>query len=221
VPVRVNCPHCRTPCLVAEEHLGVPVQCGRCARTFTTAPAVAAAPRIALDVGAATAPGRVRDRNEACFLVQKLSWCNLDDRHELAVLAIANGPAISKIGAALMPLLNNVLNGTAKDIAASGKDIGSTATVIVVQDGEVSQVNAGDGRIYHQRAGRLTPVMRPLKLAAGDWLLVSQEDLEAFVLQTEIGKSTCSAVEVAQQLAERSPHHSGSDRRTVIAVRCY
>jgi serine/threonine protein phosphatase PrpC len=141
VPVRVSCPHCRTPCLVADRHLGVPVQCGRCSRSFTTRadPAPSPPPQeedrvrgqatlpIRLDLGAATSPGRVRDRNEDSLLLQYLAYCNLDVWHELAVLVVADGMGgaaagekasglvIRSIGTALTPLLTQILNDANMD----------------------------------------------------------------------------------------------------------
>lgn len=136
MPVRVHCPHCRTPCVVAERHLGVPVKCGRCARSFTTRPDPAAAtrvdipvPAIRLDLGAATSTGRVRERNEDSFLVQHLVCCNLDVWRELAVLVVADGMGgaaagelasglvVRVLGKELMSLLTQLLDGTNKDTA--------------------------------------------------------------------------------------------------------
>jgi protein phosphatase len=35
--------------------------------------------------------GRVRDRNEDSFLVQQQSWCNLEARHDAALIVVADG----------------------------------------------------------------------------------------------------------------------------------
>jgi hypothetical protein len=209
---------------VAEQHLGVPVQCGRCARTFTTRADPAAArppadpaapPLVRLDVGGAS-PGQVCQRKEDSFLVQQLSWCNLDELHELAVLVIGNGKGSA--AAALAPLLSKVLNGTARDAIAVSDAIAAALrdanAVVVIWDGQVHIGPAGDCRVYHQRAGRLVQVTHQLKLAVGDWLLVACEGLDAAALQAEIAKPSSSAVQRAQQLVERSG-------QTVIVVRCY
>lgn len=123
MPVRVQCPHCRTPCLVAEQHRGVPLKCGRCGRTFTTAPAGP----VRFDIGAATSPGRVRARNEDSFLVQHLVWCNVDVWREGAVLAVADGMGgaaagerasglvIRTVAKELTPLLTQMLDGSNLD----------------------------------------------------------------------------------------------------------
>ncbi len=90
MPVRVACPHCLTPCLLAEQHLGVPVKCGQCGKAFAARPAPPpAAPR--LEVGCATSPGRVRRRNEDSFLAQHLTWSSGGERRELALVVVADG----------------------------------------------------------------------------------------------------------------------------------
>jgi serine/threonine protein phosphatase PrpC len=87
------------------------------------------APAIRLDIGAATSPGRVRERNEDSFLVQHLVCCNLDVWHELAVLVVADGMGgaaagdkasglvVRVVGKELMALLTQMLDGTNKDSA--------------------------------------------------------------------------------------------------------
>jgi len=211
VPVRVNCPHCRTPCLVAEHHLGVPVNCGRCARSFTTA----APPLVSLDIGAAASASGDRPRDELCFLVRRLSWCNLDEPHELAVVVIANGKALRTAGTALTPMLNMEAAASPEALTSTCKALSPTAAAFVIRDGEVQIVNAGGCPLYHHRAGRLAQVTPPLKLAAGDWLLVSPKELNSPGVQTEISKSASSAVDLAQRLAELSPD------QIAVAVRCY
>jgi PPM family protein phosphatase len=44
-----------------------------------------------LEIGSASSPGRVRPRNEDSFLVHHLSWANLDQRHESALIVVADG----------------------------------------------------------------------------------------------------------------------------------
>jgi protein phosphatase len=84
-----------------------------------------------LDVGSATSPGRVRKRNEDSFLVQHLSWSNLDRRRELALAVVADGlggheagdlasgMVVRLIGAGLAPLLQGALNGQVADVSAA------------------------------------------------------------------------------------------------------
>jgi protein phosphatase len=92
---------------------------------------------LRLDVGSATSPGRVRKRNEDSFLVQQLTWANLDQRHEIALVAVADGlggheagdqasgMAIRLISAGLAPLLAGALSGqmSSPDPAMQGETI--------------------------------------------------------------------------------------------------
>ncbi|HTU20282.1 MAG TPA: MJ0042-type zinc finger domain-containing protein [Gemmataceae bacterium] len=228
MPVRVSCPHCRTPCLVAEQHLGVPVKCGRCGRTFTTrADPSSKSPPARLDLGAAASPTGGRQAKEHRFLVQHLVRSNLDDRHELAVLVVADGSqAIPAAAAALAPLLGQVLDGASKDagnaaesISAACKNLGSTVAVVVIWNGQVSMGVVGDCPIYHLNGGRLTRLRRgPMKLAAGDWLVIACEDLlDERTLQAELGTARSSAVELAQRLVG----HTRGASFAVVVVRGY
>lgn len=130
---QVTCPHCGAACRVAAEHVGGPVQCPGCSKTFGVRPVTGApsATQIGpprLDIGSATSTGRVRPRNEDSFLVQHLTWCNLEDRHDLALLVVADGMGgaaagdlasglvIRAIGASLAPLLGGALAGSYREV---------------------------------------------------------------------------------------------------------
>jgi predicted Zn finger-like uncharacterized protein len=125
VPVVVTCPHCANPCMVADAHLGMAVKCTSCGQLLM-ARSTAVRPRPRLDVGAATSPGRVRKRNEDSFLVQQLSWSNLEERHDVAVVVVtdgmgghdagdrASGVTIRTVGACLAALLSGALSGQLK-----------------------------------------------------------------------------------------------------------
>jgi protein phosphatase len=129
VPIRVTCPHCLRECQIAEHHRGVPVQCAQCGKQFIIRAPAPAVPR--LEIGAATSPGLVRKRNEDSFLVQHLVWSNLAERHELALLVVADGMGgydggdqasgmvIRTVGGALTPLLTGALNGQLRDDSAA------------------------------------------------------------------------------------------------------
>lgn len=227
MPLRVSCPHCRTPCLVAEQHVGLLLRCGRCGLTFTTrADAALTGPPPRLDIGAAASPRRGSEPREDRFLVQHLVCCNLDERHELAALAVAeDGRALGAVAAALAPLLGNVLNDTAKvpacvaeTIAPVCKSASAALALAVIWDGQVSLGSVGAGVVYHHSGGHLARV-RPgsLKLAAGDWLLLAcAAPLDEAAMQTEIAAACSSAVELAQRLGERSGSNS-----SVVAVHGY
>jgi protein phosphatase len=78
-----------------------------------------------LDIGAASSPGKVRDRNEDSFLIMRLHWSNLDRRRELALVVVADGMgghdagdiaggmSIRTIGASLSGLLTRALSDPA------------------------------------------------------------------------------------------------------------
>ncbi len=142
VPVRVYCPHCMSAGQVSQQHLSVPVQCHRCKQLFTVQPAATAETSKShplpaegsgpcrLDIGAVSSRGRVRDRNEDSLFVQQLSWISSDQRHEIALIVVADGMGghaagdrassltIRTMGTVLAPLLNGALNGKFKDATA-------------------------------------------------------------------------------------------------------
>jgi hypothetical protein len=211
---------------VAEQHLGVPVQCGRCGRSFTTRGETATPPR--LDIAAAST-GRSAD----AYLVQHLVCANLDERRELAVLAIAGEQGVGTFSAALAPLLSNFLSGTVRDASSAAEAVAAAVqndpnrTVLVIADGQACLAHAGESRVYHLRGGQLVPVAANistrLKLAVGDWLLLAGAPLRAHLdgpaIQTEIAASQ-DARQAAQKLIERI-RQLGRDNVAVLAVRCY
>ena len=76
-----------------------------------------------LILGSATTRGRVRDRNEDSLLVQQLTWCAQEQRHEVALIVVADGMGghqagdrasglvIRAVGEAMTPLLSAALSG--------------------------------------------------------------------------------------------------------------
>jgi PPM family protein phosphatase len=130
VPVPVLCPHCGSPCLLAEQHLGVTLQCAKCGNLFA-AQAPPAVPR--LDVGSATSPGRVRSRNEDSFLVQHLTWSNLNERHEIALVVVADGMGGHDAGDRASGLVTRTVSGSLAALlggALSGQFKGATPPVL-------------------------------------------------------------------------------------------
>jgi protein phosphatase len=141
LPVQVYCPHCITPCLVAEQYLSVPVQCHKCREAFTarpvpptglprTDPVPSSSTSCRLDIGSASSCGRVRERNEDSLFVQQLTWIAQDQSHEIALIVVADGMGgyaagdqasrlvIRTMGSVLAPLLTGALNGQFKDATA-------------------------------------------------------------------------------------------------------
>jgi protein phosphatase len=84
-----------------------------------------------LEVAGATSRGRVRDRNEDSFLIEQLTWSNLDQRQEVAVVVVADGMGghesgdvasglvIRSVSKALAYLLSGALSGDIKAPSAS------------------------------------------------------------------------------------------------------
>jgi protein phosphatase len=144
VPVRAHCPHCITPCQVAEQHLGVPVRCHKCGQAFTvqptaltskpptTEPIPQTAGALRLDISGVTSIGRERSRNEDSFLVQHLTWSDLNENHQLALVIVADGMgghaggdqaarlALRTIGIVLAPLLTGALNTQQREVTRAG-----------------------------------------------------------------------------------------------------
>jgi PPM family protein phosphatase len=144
VPVRAHCPHCITPCQVAEKHLGVPVRCHRCGQTFTVQPAVLTskppttepipptAGSLRLDIAGVTSIGRERSRNEDSFLVQHLTWSDLNENQQLALVIVADGMGghaggdqaarltLRTIGTILAPLLTGALSTQKREVTRAG-----------------------------------------------------------------------------------------------------
>ena len=137
MPVRIPCPNCQRPCLVAEQHLGAPVHCPHCRQPFVAPAAAEPAAPPRLEVGSATSVGRVRTRNEDGFLVHHLAWAAADGLEEIALLALADGLGgyeagqqaslltIRTIAATLAPVLAGALTGQFKSSApdALGENI--------------------------------------------------------------------------------------------------
>jgi protein phosphatase len=112
---------------VSEEEIDIVLDDNAAAALQRSAPATVAAPPLPatfqLEIGTATNPGRVRKRNEDSFLVQLLSWCNLDQRHDLGAIIVADGlggheagdqasgMAIQLIAAGLSGILTNAILG--------------------------------------------------------------------------------------------------------------
>jgi serine/threonine protein phosphatase PrpC len=59
--------------------------------TPAPAPKAPATPSIRLAIGSATTRGRVRDRNEDSLLVQQCTWSNRNQRHDIALIVVADG----------------------------------------------------------------------------------------------------------------------------------
>jgi protein phosphatase len=144
VPVRAVCPNCITPCQIAEQHLGVPVKCHKCGQAFTVQPTVAqgrpattepipqTAGALRLEIAGVTSIGRERKRNEDSFLVQHLTWSDMNQNHQLGLVIVADGMgghaggdqaarlSLRTIGTVLAPLLTGALSVERRDVTRAG-----------------------------------------------------------------------------------------------------
>lgn len=88
-------------------------------------------PSCRLVIGSATTRGRVRDRNEDSLLVQQCTWSNLDQRHDVALIVVADGMGghsagdrasglvVRVMSNVLTPLLNAALKDETSEPAPS------------------------------------------------------------------------------------------------------
>jgi hypothetical protein len=208
--------------MVAEQYLGVPVKCGRCGRSFTTR-ADAPAQLVRLDIGSASSTSRAGA--EADFFSQQLVYYHLDERHELAVLAVTRAQRFDA-AAALAPLLSNFLmgakpdaEGAAESVAAACQNPNPPAAIAVIWDGQVSIGGVGDCPIFHQSGGRLVRLRgEPVRLTVGDWLVLvgdgSHAPLDETALQREIAGASASSAALAERLVQGA-------NGAILAVRCY
>jgi protein phosphatase len=144
MPVRAHCPHCIAPCQVAEQHLAAPVRCHKCGQSFSvnptpltskppvTEPIPLTAGALRLDIGGVTSVGRQRSRNEDTFLVQHLTWSDLNQNHQLALVIVADGMGghaggdqaarltLRTVGSILAPLLTGALSTQQREVTRAG-----------------------------------------------------------------------------------------------------
>jgi protein phosphatase len=98
----------------------------------TTEPVPQTAGALRLEVAGVTSIGRERSRNEDSFLVQHLTWSDLNQNHQLALVIVADGMgghaggdqaarlALRTIGTILAPLLTNALSTQQQEVTRAG-----------------------------------------------------------------------------------------------------
>jgi protein phosphatase len=146
VPVRTVCPNpaCKAPCQIDERYLGAPIQCYQCGEAFTvprpaltskppsTEPIPKTAGVLRLEIAGVTSVGRERGRNEDSFLVQHLTWSDLNQNHQLGLVVVADGMgghaggdqaarlALRTIGSSLAPVLAGALSTQKYEVTRKG-----------------------------------------------------------------------------------------------------
>jgi protein phosphatase len=73
------------------DELGEVVEPAKPIPSAQPAPKPQATPSLRLVIGSATTRGRVRDRNEDSLLVQQCIWSNRNQRHDIALIVVADG----------------------------------------------------------------------------------------------------------------------------------
>jgi protein phosphatase len=118
--------------------------CHKCGQIFTvnpttltskppsTEPIPPTAGVLRLDIAGVTSIGRERSRNEDSFLVQHLTWSDLNENHQLALVIVADGMgghaggdqaarlALRTIGSILAPLLTSALSIERREVTRAG-----------------------------------------------------------------------------------------------------
>jgi hypothetical protein len=186
----------------------------------------------------------VLDGKEVNFLVRSLVWNQLDERHEIGVLAIADGTVILTACSSLSPLLRTALGGAGKDDAGMPEAIGGAlrqaarnsgnAVLALAWDEQLYAVRAGGCKLFHHHGERLIP-MTPekasrldaevyrLTIAPGDWFVLTaagprgQPNEQS--IQEEIAKAPPSAGQLARQLIERAERLGGDSGAIAVALR--
>jgi protein phosphatase len=122
----------------------VPVRCHKCGQAFTVQPTVLTskppstepipqtAGALRLEIAGVTSVGRERSRNEDSFLVQHLTWSDMNQNHQLALVIVADGMgghaggdqaarlALRTIGTILAPLLTGALSIQQREVTRAG-----------------------------------------------------------------------------------------------------
>ncbi len=120
---RLTCPHCQKVCSVSPQLRGSTVACPHCRKTFSVpgsskSPSPAFSP-FRLDIGSATNRGQVRPRNEDCFLVQHLTWSDLDICRETALVIVTDGLGGHQAGDQAARLVIRTVGGAINGLLAS------------------------------------------------------------------------------------------------------
>jgi len=124
----------------------------------TTEPIPQTAGSLRLEIAGVTSIGRQRNRNEDSFLVQHLTWSDLDQNHQLALVVVADGMgghaggdqaarlALRTIGTILAPLLTGALSTQQREMTRAG--LANSIDSAIKEANRVVQQAAATDRIY-------------------------------------------------------------------------
>jgi protein phosphatase len=140
--------------LVSDGHIGVPVLCGTCKRSFSVRSPLAAPPgelaapntpatrppavtqlpaAMHFEVAGATTAGRVRERNEDSFLAQLLAWSGHERRGETALVVVADGLGGHEAGAEASHMVVRIAGGALLSLL-TGEALGRNLTPKAIAD---------------------------------------------------------------------------------------
>jgi protein phosphatase len=130
---------------------------GLAGKSPTTEPIPRTAGALRLDIAGVTSIGRERSRNEDSFLVQHLTWSDLNENHQLALVIVADGMGghaggdqaarltLRTIGTILAPLLTGALSTQQREVTRAGL-ADSIQSAIKEANRVVKQVEQADRR---------------------------------------------------------------------------
>ncbi len=159
--VQVRCPHCATTCVVADDHIGVPVLCGNCRRSFSVrsplagrpAPeptSLAAAPPPRLEIAGTTSAGRVRDHNEDGFATHHVTWSLQERRRDAALVVVADGLGGHEAGEEASAMVVRTACAVLLPLVAAAADPEPPTHAAVA--GAIAQALLDANRAIHRRA---------------------------------------------------------------------
>jgi protein phosphatase len=133
-----------------------------------------------LDIGTATSPGRVRQRNEDSFLVQRLRWSNLDARHELALVVVADGMGGHDAGDMASGMMIRSIGASISSLFAEALDESKTMlSAARLSDAVAASVSVANRNIYD--LGQKQPSLRGMGATGAVILIVDGQAIVAHV----------------------------------------
>jgi protein phosphatase len=124
----------------------------------TTEPIPQTAGALRLDIAGVTSVGRQRSRNEDSFLVQHLTWSDLNQNHQLALVIVADGMGghaggdqaarltLRTVGSILAPLLTGALSSQQREVTRAAL-ADSVQAALKEANRVVHQVASSDRRL--------------------------------------------------------------------------
>jgi protein phosphatase len=117
-------------------------------------PLSAVFPACRFEVACATHPGRSRNRNEDSFLVEQVSWANLDQRKDYALICIADGMGGYDAGDQASNLVIRTVGSSLAGVlqAAVSRQPPGSGTTREALAGAIESALQEANRVVHQKA---------------------------------------------------------------------